>query len=296
MPNFAILGASGFVAPRHLRAIREAGGRLVAATDPADPPADTRALLGEACLFSEGARFWEHLESLRGGDRADFVSICSPNDLHEVQIRRALAVGATVVCEKPLVLDPRALDGLEVAERAAERRVFTVLQLRLHPRILAARERLPARPPPGGHEVSLSFVTRRGPAYFASWKGIEARSGGLAMNIGVHYFDLLLWLFGAARGAAVLRRESGALEGTLDLERARVRWLLSVDEARPPPGSAGVHRSLSVDGEQVDFTGGTEDLHASVYREILAGRGTGIAEARPSVELVDRIRRTVSKG
>ncbi len=287
MANFAIAGCSGFVAPRHLRAIREVGGTVRAFLDPLGAPSN--GLPDEARFFGSEGEFERHLLDLRAGPparRVDFVSVCSPNDLHERHVRLAFRAGAAAVCEKPIVVDPRALDGLRAAEEESGRRVFTVLQLRLHPALLALRARLPSRPPRGRHEVALSFLTRRGPAYFDSWKGDEARSGGIAMNIGVHYFDLLLWLFGRAEGVEVRRRERGTLEGSLDLERARVRWILSVGSDGPPA------RRLAVDGEEVDFSSGLDDLHTAAYREILAGRGPGIEEARPSVELVDRIRRS----
>lgn len=281
MPNFALLGASGFVAPRHIAAIRAVGGSLVAVVDPRGP---LREGLPDETRQWEDAADLERAVAAGTVPRPAWISICTPNDLHEAHIGLAFRIGADAICEKPVVVNPAGLDRLAAAERASGRRVATVLQLRHHPRILALRARLPARSPRGRHEVALSFVTRRGPEYFASWKGDDARSGGIAMNIGVHYFDLLLWLFGRAERVEVSHHDRRAMEGTLDLERARVRWLLSVD------GEA-VHRSLSVDGEEVDFTDVAGDLHAEAYREILAGRGPGLEEARPSVELVDRIRR-----
>jgi len=291
--NFALVGASGFVAPRHMRAIAEVGGRLVAAVDPHDAAGALDRWAPEALFFTSMEEFERHLEGLRRGPpegRVDRVVICSPNGLHGDHIRRALRGGADVLCEKPLVVDPGDLDALEGVERETGRRVRTVLQLRLHPAAAALRERLRSAPAGRVHEVDLVYVTRRGPWYHASWKGDEARSGGLAMNIGVHLFDLLIWLFGAAGRLEVRERERGHLSGTLELERARVRWFLSVEARHLPEGKGAVHRVLAVDGEEVDLSAGMEDLHTAVHREVLGGGGPGIAEARPSIELVARVR------
>jgi UDP-N-acetyl-2-amino-2-deoxyglucuronate dehydrogenase len=298
MTNFALVGASGFVAPRHMKAVREVGGRLVAAVDPHDAAGALDRWAPEARFFTEIERFDRHLDRLRrgpAGDRVQYVSICSPNYLHDAHIRMALRAGADAICEKPIVINPWNLVALRTIEEETGRRVFTVLQLRHHPRILALRGRLAAARGGGRRQVALSCVTPRGPWYFVSWKGDEERSGGLAMNIGVHFFDLLLWLFGPASGLEVLRREPARMEGTLSLERADVRWSLSVDPADLPAAAAGgqrreVLRSLTVDGEEVEFSDGFEDLHTVVYREVLAGRGVGIEEARPSIDLVHRIR------
>lgn len=295
--NFALVGASGFVAPRHMRAIREVGGRLVAAVDPHDAAGALDRHFEETRFFTEIERFDRHLDKLRRGPgegRVGVVSICSPNYLHDAHIRLALRAGADALCEKPIVINPWNLDALRVIEGETGRRVFTVLQLRLHPRIAAFRERLLAAPAGRKREVTLTYVTRRGPWYFVSWKGDESRSGGVAMNIGVHFFDLLLWFFGKVEGAEVHRREAGTMSGFLELERARVRWFLSVEAKHLPAAPDGkrrdVFRSLSVEGEEVEFSEGFEDLHAAVYREVLAGRGLGIAEAHPSVDLVYRLR------
>jgi len=246
------------------------------------------------------AAFFEqpfYLDLLRRGPkegRVDWVSVCSPNYLHDSHIRLALRSGCDVICEKPIVINPWNLDALKTLEGETGRRVFTVLQIRLHPALLALRKSLAEQPKAGGHDVLLTYVTRRGPWYHVSWKGNEERSGGVAMNIGVHFFDLLTWLFGPAASAAVHRREPGTMAGTLTLERARVRWFLSVEGRHVPAGADGkprpVHRSLTVDGREVEFSEGFEDLHAAVYREALAGRGVTIDEARPSVELVHRLR------
>jgi UDP-N-acetyl-2-amino-2-deoxyglucuronate dehydrogenase len=300
MTPFALVGASGFVAPRHMKAIREVGGNLVAAVDPHDAAGALDRWFEDTRFFREAERFERHLEKLRRGPeegRVRWVSVCSPNYLHDAHIRMALRAGCDVICEKPIVVNPWNLDALRAVEAETGRRVFTVLQLRHHPAILALRERVLAAGPEV-HDVDLRYVTRRGPWYFVSWKGDEEKSGGLAMNIGVHFFDLLLWIFGKEKSLAVTRRDPAHLEGTMELERARVRWMLSVDPAALPPGPDGkrrdVYRAFTVDGREVEFSEGFEDLHTAVYREALAGRGLGIEEARVSIDLVHRVRHSTT--
>lgn len=294
MRNFAMTGVAGYVAPRHLKAIRETGNVLVAAVDPHDSVGVLDSFFPDAAFFTEFERFDRHLEKLRRAGRGvDVLSVCSPNHLHDAHIRLALRVGADAICEKPLVLNPWNLDVLEDLEREFGRRVFTVLQLRLHPALLALKERLAGSP---RRRVELTYVTARGPWYRYSWKGQPDRSGGVATNIGIHLFDLLLWLFGAPRRVEVHLAEAGRSAGFLDLKGADVTWFLSIEAADLPggppvgPGSARTHRSIAVDGEAIDFTSGFADLHVRVYEETLAGRGTGIAEARPSIELTHAIR------
>lgn len=297
MANFGLIGVGGYVAPRHLRAIRNAGHQLLAAVDPHDAVGVLDRYFPEAKFFSEIERFDRHLEKLRRrgeAERLHFLSICSPNFLHDAHVRLALRVRADAICEKPLVISPWNLDQLAQLEEEYGGRVHTVLQLRLHPamralqaRLLNQRERV---------QVVLSYVTRRGPWYSVSWKGSESKSGGLAMNIGVHFFDILLWLFGRCQQSQVHLREPRRIGGVLELERARVSWFLSVEAADLPEAArqAGqcAYRSLTVDGQPVDFSEGFEDLHDQVYTEILAGRGFGIEDARPSIELVYRIRKS----
>jgi UDP-N-acetyl-2-amino-2-deoxyglucuronate dehydrogenase len=296
MTNFALVGASGFVAPRHMKAIREAGGRLVAAIDPHDAAGALDRWFEDTRFFTEIERFDRHLEKLRRGPeegRVRWVSVCSPNYLHDAHIRLALRAGCDVLCEKPIVVNPWNLDALRTMEQETGRRVRTVLQLRYHPKIVALRERV-LKAGAKRHRVDLRYVSRRGPWYFVSWKGDESRSGGLAMNIGVHFFDLLLWIFGKAGASEVIRRDPATMEGNLRLERADVHWLLSVDPVHLPPGPDGkrlnVYRAFVVDGDEVEFSEGFEDLHVTVYREALAGRGFGIDDAYPSIELVHGIR------
>jgi UDP-N-acetyl-2-amino-2-deoxyglucuronate dehydrogenase len=300
--NFAVTGVAGFVAPRHLKAIRDTGNRLVAAVDPHDAAGLLDQYSFDVRFFTEIERFDRHLEKLRRGpeqDRVHYVSICSPNYLHDAHVRLALRVGAHAICEKPLVINPWNLDALQELERESGRRVFTVLQLRLHPALIALRERLLASPRP--HDVSLTYVTARGGWYDVSWKGSAERSGGVATNIGIHFFDLLLWLFGGVERVEVHVREAKRMAGFLQLERAQVRWFLSTDARdlpfAPQPGVKTTFRSIVVDGEEIVFTDGFTDLHTRVYEDVLGGRGAGIDEARPSIELAHRIRHeTVTVG
>jgi UDP-N-acetyl-2-amino-2-deoxyglucuronate dehydrogenase len=297
--NFAMTGVAGFVAPRHLKAIKDTGHRLVAAVDPHDAVGVLDKYAFDVRFFTEIERFDRHLEKLRRGpdaDRVDYVSVCSPNYLHDAHIRLALRVGAHVICEKPLVINPWNLDALQDLERETGRRVNTVLQLRLHPQLIALRETLTATAAADPHEVCLTYVTARGSWYDVSWKGSEERSGGLVTNIGIHFFDLLIWLFGGVAGCEVHLRDPRRLAGYLELERARVRWFLSSDirdlPFTPEPGVKTTFRSITVDGHEIEFSEGFTDLHTRVYEASLAGRGFGIDDSRPSIELSYRIRQT----
>lgn len=298
--NFAIVGAAGYIAPRHLQAIHDTGHRLVAAFDPHDAVGVLDRYSFDVRFFTEFERFDRHLEKLRRGpeaSRVDYVTVCSPNYLHDAHIRQALRIGADVICEKPLVINPWNLDALEELEEESHRRVNTVLQLRLHPSLVALKRRLDAESAAGKrHLVRLTYVTTRGRWYDVSWKGSEERSGGIATNIGIHFFDLLLWLFGAPQQTEVHHRAGSRLAGALELERASVRWFLSTTASdlpfAPQPGGRTTFRSIVVDGEEVEFSEGFTNLHTVTYAEVLAGRGFGIREARPSIELTYRIRHT----
>jgi UDP-N-acetyl-2-amino-2-deoxyglucuronate dehydrogenase len=292
MKNFALIGVAGFVAPRHLQAIRETGNCLLAATDPNDSVGVLDRYSFDVKFFREIERFDRFLEKGRRGPdagRVDFLSVCSPNYLHDAHVRLGLRVGADVICEKPLVINPWNLDALEELERESGKRIFTLLQLRLHPSLVALRERL-AQDRGKRREVALTYITARGPWYHVSWKGSEERSGGLAMNIGIHFFDLLMWLFGPVTRVEVHRRDEQRMTGTLELRDADVRWQLSIDRSDLPASATTTYRSITVDGEEIEFTGGFETLHTDVYRDILGGRGARIADARPSIELVHAIR------
>ena len=293
--NFAITGVGGYIAPRHLKAILDTGNRVVAATDPHDAVGILDRFSFDVRFFTEYERFDRHLEKLRRGpaeSRVDYVSICSPNYLHDSHMRLALRVGADVICEKPLVINPWNLDALQELERETGRRVSTVLQLRVHPQLVELQARLAKSEK--RHQVQLTYITSRGPWYHTSWKGHEDRSGGIVTNIGIHFFDLLSWLFGAVTRSEVHVRESNRAGGVLELERADVTWFLSTDNQdlpfAPQPGVKTTYRSITVDGEEIEFSEGFADLHTRVYEEVLAGRGFGIDVARPSVELTARIR------
>src|SRR5262245_40108001 len=276
MRNFALTGVAGYIAPRHLKAINDTGNRLVAATDPHDAVGILDRYSFDVRFFTEFERFDRHLEKLRRGpetERVHYVGICSPNYLHDAHIRLALRVGAHAICEKPLVINPWNLDALQELEQETGGRVNTVLQLRLHPQLIALRDRLRAEPSSRAHEVSLTYITARGRWYDQSWKGVDERSGGIVTNIGVHFFDLLLWLFGDVADCEVHVREPHRVAGFLELARARVRWLLSTDRGdlpfAPQPGVKTTHRSIVVDGAEVEFSDGFADLHTRVYEEVL---------------------------
>ena len=294
--NFAITGVAGFVAPRPLKAIADTGNRLVAAVDPHDAVGVLDRYAFDVRFFTEFERFDRHLEKLRRGpesERVHFVSVCSPNYLHDAHMRLALRVGADAICEKPLVINPWNLDGLQELEGEAGQRIYTVLQLRLHPSLAAFRQRLQSQPG-RRHVVQLSYLTARGRWYDVSWKGVDERSGGIVTNIGIHFFDLLVWLFGDVQRSQVHLREGKRAAGTLALANADVQWYLSAESSdlpfAPEPGKKTTFRSITVDGEQLEFSDGFTDLHTRVYEEVLAGRGFGIADARPSIELSYRIR------
>lgn len=297
--NFALVGVGGFIAPRHLQAIHDTGHRLVAALDPHDAVVILDRYSYDVAYFREFERFDRHVEKLRRAgneDRIDYVSICSPNYLHDAHVRFALRVGADAICEKPLVLNPWNLDALQELEAETGRRVYTVLQLRLHPAIVALKRRVEAAEGRDRrYEVDLTYVTARGNWYFASWKGDVQRSGGIATNIGVHFFDMLLWIFGPVSALEVHLSDARKMAGVLRLERATVRWFLSVDCNDVPPSAVRqgktIHRALTIDGEEFDFSRGFDDLHTAVYRDILTGGGFGIEDARPSIQLVHDLRR-----
>jgi UDP-N-acetyl-2-amino-2-deoxyglucuronate dehydrogenase len=293
--NFAVIGVGGYIAPRHLRAIRDTGNQLVAAVDPKDSVGVLDQYSFEIKFFTEIERFDRHLEKLRRGPevgRIQYVSICSPNYLHDSHCRLALRAGADVICEKPLVINPWNFDALEELEAETKHRINTILQLRVHPELIKLKQSLEKQE--GQHDVELTYITSRGPWYQVSWKGHEDKSGGVATNIGVHFFDLLLWLFGSVNGIKVYYSDESRMSGFIELEHARVRWFLSVDKDDLPVSakSSGktTFRSITVDGREIEFSEGFTDLHTRVYEETLAGRGFGIKDARPSIQLTHAIR------
>ena len=294
--NFAMTGVAGFVAARHLKAIHDTGNRLVAAVDPHDAVGILDRYAFDVRFFTEFERFDRHLEKLKRGpeeDRVHYLTVCSPNYLHDAHMRLALRVGADALCEKPLVINPWNLDSLQELEQETGRRIYTVLQLRLHPALAAFREEL-KKQKGMRHQVQLTYLTARGRWYDVSWKGVDERSGGIVTNIGIHFFDLLVWLFGDVQECSVHLREGKRAAGTMSLANADVHWYLSAEAAdlpfEPQPGSKTTFRAITVDGRQLEFSEGFTDLHTRVYQEVIDGRGFGIADARPSIELSHRIR------
>ena len=299
MKNFALIGAAGYIAPRHLKAIHDTGNKLIAAVDPKDSVGVLDRYFTEARFFTEIERFDRFIERLRrerSPQQIDYLAICSPNYLHDAHVRLGLRVHADVICEKPLTITPWNIDALAELEKEFGRRVYTVLQLRLLPPLRALKDRLEQQPPKRRPHVVLSYVTRRGPWYQVSWKGDIAKSGGVAMNIGIHFFDLLLWLFGSCRHKEVHLSMPTKMAGMLELERADVTWFLSIDARDLPPGHVSkgepAFRSMTMDGEELEFSSGFTELHTQVYRDVLAGGGYGLADARPAVELVHALRNT----
>jgi len=292
-----LIGVAGFVAPRHLKAIYDTKNNLVAAVDPHDSVGVLDRYFPRAQFFTEIERFDRHMEKLRrSGDdkRVNYVSICSPNYLHDAHIRLALRVKAHAICEKPAVINPWNIDALSELESETKLRIYTILQLRLHKKLQQLRANLVKSSHRDKVEVNLTYITRRGSWYYISWKGSEEKSGGIAMNIGVHFFDLLIWLFGGVQHSELYLKTRDKMSGMLELEWARVNWYLSLDVNDLPKEykAEGRHayRSLTMDGEEIEFSDGFTDLHTLSYSEILDGRGLGIEEARPSIDLVYRIR------
>lgn len=292
MTSFALIGAAGYIAPRHMQAIKSVNGNLSVAYDPKDSVGVIDSYFPDAHFFTEFERFDRHIDKLRRrGEPIACISICSPNYLHDAHCRMALRSDADAVCEKPLVLNPWNIDGLADLERSSNRRIWTILQLRLHPTIIALRKKIAASSGKD-YTVDLSYVTARGRWYHVSWKGDEAKSGGVATNIGVHFFDMLAHIFGAPGCNIVHLREKERAAGYLECGRARIRWFLSVDACDLPQNGGGkkTFRSITVNGEEIDFTEGFTDLHVRSYEEILAGRGFGIDTVRPSIEITSTIR------
>jgi UDP-N-acetyl-2-amino-2-deoxyglucuronate dehydrogenase len=297
MKNFALTGAGGYVAPRHFQAIKDTGNTLVACIDPHDSVGILDRYFPQTSYFVEYERFDRHLELLRrkGDDeRIHYMSICSPNYLHDAHIRLALRLQANAICEKPLVLNPWNLDSLEELENETGNRVYTIFQLRVHPSLQQLHQTLHAQPKKHKHEVCLTYITPRGPWYHYSWKGVKERSGGLATNIGVHFFDLLMWLFGDVQNNKVTLAEPDRMSGFLEHQHANVHWYLSVRKEDLPAQSGQsqqtTFRSITIDGKEIEFTEGFTNLHTRVYEETLRGNGFGIQDARPSLQLVYDIR------
>jgi UDP-N-acetyl-2-amino-2-deoxyglucuronate dehydrogenase len=299
--RFAITGVAGYIAPRHLKAIKDTGNVLVAACDPHDSVGIIDRYFFEASYFREFERLDRHAEKLRRkGEPIDYVSVCSPNYLHDAHIRFGLRIGAHALCEKPLVLNPWNIDPLLELAEEHKRRIYTVLQLRVHPVIKALHESVVAERPGRRRDIELTYVTSRGRWYLASWKGNAEQSGGLTTNIGIHFFDMLIWIFGAVEKNEVHVSQPTRAAGVLELAGARVKWFLSIDPADLPQSAAAAgkttFRSISVDGQELEFSEGFTDLHTEVYREMLAGRGFTAEDARASIEAAHTIRTATPLG
>lgn len=293
--NFALIGVAGYIAIRHLRAIRDTGNHLVATLDKFDSVGQIDDFFPEADFFVEFERFDRHLDKLRRlGKKIDYISICSPNYLHDSHIRFALRQQADVICEKPIVLNPWNIDALQEIEKETSRRIFNILQLRLHPAIISLREKIRQGPADKIYDIDLTYITGRGRWYFISWKGDIQKSGGIATNIGVHFFDMLTWIFGDVKENIVHLLLHNKASGFLHLEKARVRWLLSVDMNDLPDGvktkGQRTFRSMILENKEFEFSDGFTDLHTLSYQEILKGNGFRLEEARKSIETVYTIR------
>lgn len=295
MKKFAITGVAGYIAPRHLKAIKDTGNILIAAADPHDSVGILDQYFPEAAYFTDIERFDRHIDKLRRiGEGIDYLSICSPNNLHDAHIRLALRNDAHALCEKPLVLNPWNLDLLQKLEEEYDKKIFTVLQLRVHPSLTALKEKIEKEKGSKRYQVDLSYITSRGKWYDYSWKGDPQKSGGVATNIGIHFFDLLIWLFGKPVLSKLLLNNTHKMKGEIQLEHADVTWFLSIDKKDLPPSVKGngraTYRSIKIDGNEIEFTDGFTDLHTEVYKRTLAGSGFTIADARPSIEFVRSLR------
>ena len=302
MKNFAITGVAGYIAPRHLQAIKDTGNHLVAACDSHDSVGILDRYFQDVSFFTEFERFDRHLEMLRRQspkNAIDYLTICSPNNLHDAHIRLALRLGANAICEKPLVLNPWNLDQLQELESETGKKVYTILQLRTHPSIIELKNKVDSIKQNKKYNINLSYITSRGPWYRYSWKGDEAKSGGIATNIGIHFFDMLIWIFGRVVSFDVSLKQSDKMKGTLELENANINWFLSIDKNDLPQSAKNVgqptYRSITIDDEEIEFSGGFTDLHTKVYEKILAGEGFSIEDSRPAVQLAHDIRTAVVK-
>ena len=301
MKNFALIGAAGYIATRHMKAIKETGNNLVAALDRFDSVGVIDSYFPNTEFFIEPERFDRHLDKLNRSNKAiDYVSICSPNYLHDAHIRLALRNGADAICEKPLVLNPWNIDALADIERRSGKKINNILQLRLHPSIIDLKQKVENGPKDKIYDIDLSYLTSRGNWYFTSWKGDHSKSGGIATNIGIHFFDMLTWIFGSVKKNICQISANDRAAGFLELERARVRWFLSVNYDLIPEKikSTGqrTYRSITVEGKEIEFSGGFTDLHTKSYEAIIAGKGFGIMEAKPSIDIVHYIRNSEPLG
>ena len=293
---FALIGAAGYIAPRHMKAIKESGNDLVAALDPMDSVGIIDSYFPNADFFIEPERFDRHLDKLKrsGNRKVDYVSICSPNYLHDAHIRMALRSGAHAICEKPLVLNPWNLEGLMELEKESNKRIYNILQLRHHKSIIDLKQKIDGLPKDKIHDIDLTYITSRGKWYHYSWKGNISKSGGVVTNIGIHFFDMLGWIFGNMKSNTLHLLTANKASGLLQLENANIRWYLSIDKNDLPieatSNDLSTYRSISVDGDDFEFSGGFTDLHTESYKSILEGKGFGLDDARNSIEIAHLIR------
>ncbi|MBK6931705.1 MAG: Gfo/Idh/MocA family oxidoreductase [Saprospirales bacterium] len=295
MKRFVLIGAAGYIAPRHMKAIKETGNTLVAALDPNDSVGMIDSYFPESAFFTEFERFDRYVSKLKRQDiPIDYVSVCSPNYLHDAHIRFGLRSGANVICEKPLVLNPWNVEGLQDIEGETGRRVYTILQLRLHPALIELKRQVDAAPPGKVFDVNLTYITSRGNWYFASWKGEREKSGGIATNIGIHFFDMLHWIFGEVLENVVYVQSHDRATGYLHLEKAKIKWFLSINYSTIPEtvknNGMRTYRSITVEGKEIEFSEGFTDLHTLSYQAILEGRGFGLDAAARAVEIAHTIR------
>lgn len=301
MKNFALIGSAGFIAERHMRAVKETGNRILAATDRFDVMGRMDSFFPDAEFFLDEEQFLQYLRrQQQTDDKIDYISICSPNYLHAGHIETALVNGADAICEKPLVIYPEEIERLERLEQQTGHRVFNVLQLRLHAAIVALRERILNGDPTKIYDIDLTYITSRGKWYHQSWKGDRTKSGGVATNIGIHFFDMLSWIFGKVKSSTVHAYEADKAAGFIELERARVRWYLSLDATDIPDQALAkgmrTYRSITVEGEEIEFSEGFTNLHTDTYRHILEGKGFGLEEAKPCILLTHELRNAIPVG
>ncbi len=301
--NFALIGAAGYIAPRHMKAIKDTGHNIVAALDPFDSVGILDSYYPNSDFFIEPERFDRHLDKLRRkneGHHVDYVSICSPNFLHDAHIRLALRNEAHAICEKPIVLNPWNVDALQEIEKESGKRIYTILQLRHHPAIVELKKKVDDGPKDKVYNIDLTYFTSRGRWYFISWKGDIEKSGGVATNIGVHFFDMLNWIFGKVKDLQVNNSQPNKVSGYLELEQARVKWQLSLDMNDIPKKllekGQRTYRSIKIEGEEIEFSSGFTDLHTVAYQQILEGNGFGLEDARNSIEIVHKIRNFPTRG
>jgi UDP-N-acetyl-2-amino-2-deoxyglucuronate dehydrogenase len=299
--KFAIIGIGGYIAVRHLKAIKETGNILLASLDPSDSVGIIDSYFPDSHFFVEFERFDRHVDKLRrSGVQLDYISICSPNYLHDSHIRFALRSGANAICEKPLVLNPWNIDALSAFEKEYNKKINTILQMRLHPVLIDLKKKIDSNRANHMHDLDLTYITSRGNWYFTSWKGDIHKSGGVATNIGIHFFDMLIWIFGKVKKSVVHVLQPDKASGHLELERANVRWLLSLDYKDLPENirekGKRTYRAIIMDKTEIEYSEGFTDLHTKSYEEIFAGKGFGLLDAQPSIDIVYQIRNAVPVG